>query len=382
MKKIIAFLIIVFSLINYIHCYANIAEGLDGSCTWVIDDNGALTISPGFGKSGTISSKGPWRDYREKITSIKLNGTINCKDCSYLFDNFSKVKNIDLGDINTDGCDDMSYMFSGCKSLEEVDVSNLNTENVIYMNDMFANCISLKHLDVSTFNVWKVVKTGRMFYNCQSLEELDLSRWFTYNVAEMQYMFYNCKKLKYLDIKKWDFRGTLNMESTFVNCESLQNINLEYFNLYRTGTLKNAFKNCHSLESLNLTGIYDICPESIGTFIGCENLKVFYSYSDPEYWNIEPDIFKSIPDTKKIILYVPREYLDDYKKSPNWSIFDVRAIEDESTNQDNKDDSGSTYINSIIANKQSATIHSINGASLQSPCKGINIINGKKYLVK
>lgn len=408
MKKITTLIFIGLSIILPLNSYANIARGFSGSCRWVIDDDGVLTISPSSGEKGTLEDWGkgvsPWFDYRDKIIHVKFEKEVCAKTCFSMFKICYNLETIDFGDFNTDDCVNMQYMFSGCESLKEIDVSTLNTDNVVYMDDMFANCISLKSIDLSTFDTYNVKTMNNMFYNCESLEYADVSRFWTLWLGEAKYMFFNCKKLKSVNMHFWDFRGLVTMRSMFENCESLVNIDIHVFSLSQ-GDIDNIFKNCRSLESLNLTGIYPGVGEySDGLFTGCESLKKFYALNnDPFMWTISENVFKTIKDPEKIILYVHREAVDLYKSAPGWSIFDVRAVEDEPKESDdnkenkqtenpegkttdNSDDKSAgspvTGIDAITTGGKTSVVYTLSGKRLVAPRKGVNIINGKKYLVK
>ena len=280
-------------------------------------------------------------------------------------------------------------------------MSTLNTDNVVYMDNMFAYCTSLKSIDLSTFDTYKVKTMNRMFYNCTSLEYADVSRFWTLNLAETREMFYNCKNLKTVNMHFWDFRGLVNMASMFENCESLESIDMKIFS-FDGGSMDKAFKNCHSLKSLNLTGLYDFTSDYWGElFSGCENLRKFYAYNaDPYMWTVHEEMFQSIDDPGKIILYVPRASVELYKSAPGWRIFDVRAMEDEpkessdNTDKDNPEGKNSndsddkptgnpvTGVDAITTSCQSSTVYTLSGKRLVAPRRGINIVNGKKYLVK
>ena len=407
MNKITTLIVIGLSVILPFNCYANIANGTSGTCKWVIDDNGVLTISPSKGKVGKLekwedwrSGVSPWHKYRSKITHVKFEKKIYTETCSAMFMDCELLETVDFGQFNIDASDNMEYMFSGCKSLKEIDMSTLNTDNVVHMNNMFANCTSIKSIDLSTFDTYKVKTMGMMFYNCTSLEYVDVARWHTLNVEEMQYMFFNCKKLKKLNLHFWDMRGVVNTTSMFDNCVCLENIDMRYFATY-AGTMKNTFRNCQSLESLNLTAFMGGENDSDGFFKGCDNLKKFYAYNkDPFMWTINEDIFREIKEPEKIILYVPRASVELYKSAPGWKIFDVRAMEDEpkessdNTDKDNPEGKNSndsddkptgnpvTGVDAITTSCQSSTVYTLSGKRLVAPRKGINIVNGKKYFVK
>lgn len=428
MKKIITLIVIGLSVILPLHSYANIAEGISGSCKWVIDDKGVLTISPSEGEVGKLekwenwrSGVSPWHKYGNKIIHVKFEKKIYAETCYAMFMDCELLESVDFGQFNIDASGNMEYMFSGCKSLKEIDMSTLNTDNVEFMNNMFANCTSIKSIDLSTFDTFKVKTMGMMFYNCTSLEFVDVSRFSTTWLDEAQYMFFNCIKLKNINLHFWNTSGIMNMTSMFENCVDLQNIDLKCLDTYSLGTMKNAFRNCHSLESLNLTAVRgDRDTDFEGLFTGCESLKNFYAFNDdPFTWTIQENMFKTIKEPEKIILYVPRASVDLYKSAPGWDIFDVRAMEDEpnettgegdnksSVNPDDKsadntngnasestDDNTSvntdnqtseapvTGIGGIVATSKSSVVYSIGGSLISAPRNGVNIINGKKYLVK
>ena len=46
----------------------------------------------------------------------------------------------------------MSYMFENCSSLKSIDLSSFNTTNVKDMNSMFFNCSSLKKENIKLKN--------------------------------------------------------------------------------------------------------------------------------------------------------------------------------------------------------------------------------------
>ena len=54
--------------------WAAIASGTSGTCSWVIDDAGVLTISPTNGTSGTLASvssgNGPFYNYRTNVKKV------------------------------------------------------------------------------------------------------------------------------------------------------------------------------------------------------------------------------------------------------------------------------------------------------------------------
>ena len=116
---------------------------------------------------------------KEGIYQIKLLIFIDITNCSYIFFNCGKIKQIIFTNFNTDNVTNMSYMFSDCRNLSTLpDISKWNTNNVTNMS--------------------------YMFYYCSNLSTLpDISQWNTNNIINMSYMFSGCYKLTTLpDISK------------------------------------------------------------------------------------------------------------------------------------------------------------------------------------
>ena len=57
----------------------------------------------------------------------------------------------------------MSYMFNDCSSLKELNLSSFNTNQVTNMSWMFSDCSSLKELNLSSFNTNRVTNMSWMF---------------------------------------------------------------------------------------------------------------------------------------------------------------------------------------------------------------------------
>ena len=152
-----------------------------------------------------------------------LSKVILNKSSSHLFDNLTKVTEIDTKNFDTSNVTNMNDMFGGCSSLTSLDVSNFDTSNVTSMGGMFYNCSSLTSLDVSKFDTSKVKDMSWMFYNCSSLTSLDLSNFDTSNVTSMGAMFVSCSKLKTIyTSNNFNTSQVSNSDgSVFYNCTSL-----------------------------------------------------------------------------------------------------------------------------------------------------------------
>lgn len=146
MKKSLFLLFVGLMMLSPVRVFAIIAEGTSGTCKWVIDDEGALVVSPISGDKGTLSggwwhdSPVEWLKYAESIKKVSFSGKISAKTCY--------------------------GMFHGCNNVTEIDLSNLDTENVTDMIQMFSGCSSLSSLDLTNFTVNQTCDYGSyIFYN-------------------------------------------------------------------------------------------------------------------------------------------------------------------------------------------------------------------------
>ena len=88
-----------------------------------------------------------------QIKSVKVRAAQNS---GYMFYNRSKLKDIDLSNLDTRNVTSMFQMFSGCSGLASLDLSPLNTAKVTDMNSMFFSCSGLTSIDLSPLNTQNV----------------------------------------------------------------------------------------------------------------------------------------------------------------------------------------------------------------------------------
>ncbi len=168
----------------------DIASGTSGTCSWVIDANGVLTISPTNGTSGQLDSftavnytdpaykLPPWHGYREQISKvIVLPGVKTAAGCSHMFYGETKCTEMDLSGLDTSAAENMQHMFCGSSACESLDLSTFNTSNVTYMYAMFYRCNNLQFLDISSFDTSNITSSGMgfIFNECRNLKAVKLS---------------------------------------------------------------------------------------------------------------------------------------------------------------------------------------------------------------
>ncbi len=287
---------------------ADIAGGTIGTCTWVIDAAGCLTISPEDGVSGEFSmgriayeNSWPWHSYRENILSVKVNSGVsvsgslrhffagcsslaavdlsgldvsNVTDMGYMFYNCSALVSLDLSGLNTSNVTGMNYMFDGCSSLTALDLSGFDTSSVTSMSSLFFDCSALTALDLSNFNTSCVTNMGSIFYNCSSLVTLDLSDLDTSNVAYMSSMFENCTSLTSIDLTGFNTSGATGIDAMFFGCTALTSLDLSNFDTSNVTYMSYMFYNCTSLASLNISSFDTSNVESMSNiFYNCTGLR-------------------------------------------------------------------------------------------------------------
>ena len=180
--------------------------------------------------------------------------TENVTNMSTMFQECSKLNNLNVKNFKTNKVTDMSYMFNECSNLNNLDVSNFNTENVTNMKAMFQECSKLNNLDVSNFKTNKVTDMSFMFNKCSNLNNLDVSNFNTENVTNMKAMFQLCSKLNNLDVSKFNTNKVTDMSFMFNKCSNLNNLDVSNFNTENVKSSKNMFYNCpiiNKVKSLN-----------------------------------------------------------------------------------------------------------------------------------
>lgn len=261
-----------------------------GTCEWMVDDQGCLTIRPANGAAeGQLpdtylnTTYIPWRasEIRSSIKAIMVDsGVKTSTSCSALFSNLNKLEEADLSRLDTASATDMNHMFAHCSSLTSLDLSNWDTSRTSNMMGVFFCCSSLSSLNVSNWDTSKATNMAGMFYCCFSLASLDVSKWDTSRVTDMFTMLYGCKSLSAIDVSHWDtsqvtdiggmFMGcqsltspdvsnwntsnVTNMSGTFYDCSSATSLDVSKWNVSRVTGMKETFKNCSSLTSLDLSG--------------------------------------------------------------------------------------------------------------------------------
>lgn len=138
--------------------------------------------------------------------------------------------------------------------------------------------------------------------------------------------------------------------------------------------MKYKYIGCSVLASVTIgSGIKNI---GYGAFASCAELADVYCYAI----NV-PSTYSDAFNNSYInlaTLHVPAESIDAYKAAEPWKDFkEIVAL----TDSDPKPDAtGVDVVWKTEDNK--AIIYDLNGVRQNEPQKGINIVNGKKYMIK
>ena len=191
--------------------------------------------------------------------SFKNVRPTSCFRWFYSFSNLTTIKGIE--NLNTEEVADMSEMFNNCSRLENLDLSSFNTAKVTNMTGMFDGCWGLTSLNLSSFNTAEVKNMSSMFSRCEGLTSLDLSSFNTAKVTNMGDMFWGCKKLTYLDLSSFNTAEVTDMGNMFNGCQDLTTIYAsDGFTIGNVTYGLNMFSGCSNLigaTSYSNSGITD-----------------------------------------------------------------------------------------------------------------------------
>lgn len=238
----------------------------------------------------------------------------------------SPIKSLYIGrNLSNDGYSP----FSGKKELTELTIGN----SVTKIGDSAFNCCSgLTSVTIPN----SVTKIGYYaFERCSSLTSVMIGN----SVTEIGlYAFYGCSGLTNVTIPN---------------------------SVTEIGSL--AFCSCSSLKSVTIGN--SVKGISNGAFMNCEALTELYSL------NTTPPVVGSENFTNNqymtLNVYVPEGSLNAYQEAEGWKNFWNLA------------EGAPTGINQITTgNDAPSTIYDLKGNKLTSPKRGINIINGKKVMMK
>jgi len=147
-----------------------------------------------------------------------------------MFNNCSKLEEVDFGCFTTVNVTTMRQMFNGCTSLKTLNLTSFNTASVENMYSMFSGCSSLKNI-YGSFDMSNVIATSGMFNGCKLLSGSDAATnikpaYLTFTANEdnskLSFSYYNMETLEY-NVKEGGWENyTAGTEVTLNKGESVQ----------------------------------------------------------------------------------------------------------------------------------------------------------------
>lgn len=180
-----------------------------------------------------------------------------------VFYNCTKLKSLDLTNINTSNVTTLYGMFYNCRSLTELDLTHMNTSNVTTLYSMFGDCEALTVIKgLENFDVSNVTTIYSMFDGCKALTRLDLSKWNSKKLTDMYYCFWGMDNLTYLDISSWDLSNITSGGNFIGGYSNMNNLtDVKFGKNWKLNLTYNMFNHCPNLtvESLLsiINGLYD-----------------------------------------------------------------------------------------------------------------------------
>ena len=303
--------------------------------------------------------------------------SINSKECGPWFRGLTSLKEVHLGD----GVEVIaSGAFTGCKELTSIVIP----ETVKYVLSGHSNSGGNNFEGTSLESVTFLGSPQIQFDNdhgwyafyCPTLKSVyiyDLEAWckiafpFGNNPLRNEADLYLDDK-KVIDLVIPD--GVTEISAaTFEGCQSIQTLTISQ----SVETIRNwAFADCTNLKSVWIPSSVTYIEES--AFRNCLSLTDIYCFGNQMPQTEDKNVFNNV-NLSELVLHVPDCSIEDYRSSYPWSQFgNIIALTDEDIDG----------IESIQNSKSKVQddMYNLAGQRIGKPQRGLNIIGGKKMVIR
>lgn len=229
-----------------------------------------------------------------KMTNLDVSNwdTNSLSDMTYIFNACTSLKKLDLNNWNVSKVKDFQSLFFGCRNLIALNISDWNVSNVQSFEKTFDYCSKLPYVDLSNWDTSSARSFYAMFDGCNSINNLDLSKWNTQNVYTVSWMFSGTFKLTNLKgIENWNVQNVKYIEYWFHNC-GLSEIKLPDLKKNDINSLKHMFSFANNITEIDLTKIdMNKVTNLKETFAYCQKLKTIYVQNDYAGTSNDSDTF-------------------------------------------------------------------------------------------
>lgn len=305
-----------------------------GSCLWMIDESGLMTIKPEGDGTGYVYRDWinglyvyPWEGQKESVTAVVFKGDVAFGNCEKLFSGCKNIKTVDMSSVRAENPIDTD-MFYGCSSLYSVTVGpnvhldsgawdrtqnkwRSSVDDIVYRGGDFPSGVSATYTRENAVIAdswykyetikWSIDDEGILtarpfrgdscsiyFYRYYDDGYSDDSRpWnelkgsttkvrFEGTImakGDMNELFKDFSKLTSIDFGQIDTSEIVGMDRLFSGCSSLSSIDLSSFDTSAVADMSSMFSDCKSLTSLNLSSFDTSSVTEMGSmFYGCSSL--------------------------------------------------------------------------------------------------------------
>ncbi|WP_270405192.1 BspA family leucine-rich repeat surface protein [Candidatus Collinsella stercoripullorum] len=249
-----------------------------GTCVWRVDEQGCLIISPSEGGVGSIDNLPyepmPWDSISSDITSIRITGSIRCKDPSVLCRNCDYLQEIDLTGLDITESTSIDWLAHNKPALKTVTWQNANFSSITSAIGAFSDCPLLSSIAISTSEAPSSLNCRFLFSGCKSLKQIDLTWLNGCSVTDASNMFSFCENLQEINLAPVAFSECKSFSGMFSSCSKLSTVS-GTIDATKCQSMQGMFTWCDLLDNLPVITNTNKVQDFSEMFYGCRSIKTF-----------------------------------------------------------------------------------------------------------